>query len=105
MTVAVLDTDAFTHRYEFPPTALLLDELHRRHRAEVDAVVGVSDDELHVRSDAPLDVRDVADRAREWVSNAGITATNARDGKLEYVAGERSAVLDAVVDVIADELA
>ena len=105
VTVAVLDTDAFTHRYEFPPTALLLNELHRRHRAEVDAVVGVSDDELHVRSDAPLDVRDVADRAREWVSNAGITATNARDGKLEYVAGERSAVLDAVVDVIADELA
>ncbi|PSP54405.1 DNA-binding protein [Halobacteriales archaeon QH_7_68_42] len=105
VTVAVLDTDAFTHRYEFPPTALLLDELHRRHRAEVDAVVGVSDDELHVRSDAPLDVRDVADRAREWVPNAGITATNARDGKLEYVAGERSAVLDAVVDVIADELA
>ncbi|PSQ01964.1 DNA-binding protein [Halobacteriales archaeon QS_5_68_33] len=105
VTVAVLDTDAFTHRYEFPPTALLLDELHRRHRAEVDAVVGVSDDELHVRSDAPLDVRDVADRAREWVPDAGITATNARDGKLEYVAGERSAVLDAVVDVIADELA
>jgi RecJ-like exonuclease len=105
VTVAVLDTDAFTHRYEFPPTALLLNELHRRHRAEVDAVVGVSDDELHVRSDAPLDVRDVADRAREWVPNAGITATNARDGKLEYVAGERSAVLDAVVDVIADELA
>jgi len=104
-TIAVLDSDAFTHRYEFPPTSLLLDELHRRHRDEVEAVVGVSDDELHVRTDAPLDVRDVADRAREWVPNAGITATNARDGKIEYVAGERSAVLDAVVDVIADELA
>ncbi|MEF8852929.1 MAG: OB-fold nucleic acid binding domain-containing protein [Haloarculaceae archaeon] len=104
-TIAVLDSDAFTHRYEFPPTSLLLDELHRRHRDEVDAVVGVSDDELHVRTDAPLDVRDVADRAREWVPNAGIAATNARDGKLEYVAGERSAVLDAVVDVVADELA
>jgi RecJ-like exonuclease len=104
-TVAVLDTDAFTHRYEFPPTALLLDELHRRHRDDVSAVVGVSDDELHIRSDHAIDVRDVADRAREWVPNAGLTASSARDGKLEYIAGERSAVLDTVIDVVADEVA
>jgi RecJ-like exonuclease len=103
-TVAVLDAEAFTHRYEFPPTHLLVEELHRGHRDEVDAVVVVSDDELYVRTDAPLDVRDVADRAREWVPNAGITATNARDGKLEYVVGERESVLDAVVDVVADEV-
>jgi len=104
-TVAVLDTDAFTHRYEFPPTALLLDELHRRHRDDVSAVIGVSDDELHIRSDHAIDVRDVADRAREWVPNAGLTAKSARDGKLEYIAGERSAVLDTVIDVVADEVA
>ncbi|WP_436932387.1 OB-fold nucleic acid binding domain-containing protein [Halosimplex halobium] len=103
--IAVLDTDAFTHRYEFPPTTLLLDELHRRHRDDVAAVIGVSDDELHIRSDHPIDVRDVADRAREWVPNAGLTATSARDGKLEYIAGERSAVLDTVIDVVADEVA
>jgi len=103
-TVAVLDAEAFTHRYEFPPTHLLVEELHRGHRDEVDAVVVVSDDELYVRTDTPLDVRDVADRAREWVPNAGITATNARDGKLEYVVGERESVLDAVVDVVADEV-
>jgi RecJ-like exonuclease len=104
-TVAVLDAEAFTHRYEFPPTHLLVEELHRGHRDEVDAVIVVSDDELYVRTDAPLDVRDVADRAREWVPNAGITAISARDGKLEYVVGERAAVLDAVVDVVADEVA
>ena len=103
--VAVLDTDAFTHQYEFPPTHLLLDELHRRHRDDVAAVIGVSDDELHIRSDHPIDVRDIADRAREWVPNAGLTATSARDGKLEYIAGERSAVLDTVIDVVADEVA
>jgi len=105
VTVAVLDAEAFTHRYEFPPTHLLVEELHRGHRDEVEAVVVVSDDELYVRTDAPLDVRDVADRAREWVPNAGITAASARDGKLEYVVGERAAVLDAVVDVVADEVA
>jgi len=103
-TIAVLDTDAFTHRYEFPPTELLLDELHRRHRDEVAAVIGVSEDELHIRSDTPIDVRDVVDRAREWVPNAGLTAASARDGKLEYIAGERSAVLDTVIDVVADEV-
>ncbi|PSP64637.1 DNA-binding protein [Halobacteriales archaeon QH_8_67_27] len=103
--VAVLDTDAFTHQYEFPPTALLLDELYRRHRDDLAAVIGVSDDELHIRSDHPIDVRDIADRAREWVPNAGLTATSARDGKIEYIAGERSAVLDTVVDVVADEVA
>ena len=103
--IAVLDTDAFTHRYEFPPTELLLDELHRRHRDDVAAVVGVSDDELHIRSDTPIDVRAVADRAREWVPNAGLTAQSARDGKLEYISGERDAVLDTVVDVVADEVA
>ncbi|QPV62337.1 S1 RNA-binding domain-containing protein [Halosimplex litoreum] len=103
--IAVLDTDAFTHRYEFPPTSLLLDELHRRHRDDVSAVVGVSDDELHIRSDHAIDVRDVVDRAREWVPNAGLTAKSARDGKLEYIAGERSAVLDTVIDVVADEVA
>ena len=103
--MAVLDTDAFTHQYEFPPTHLLLAELHRRHRDDVAAVIGISDDELYIQSDHPIDVRDVADRAREWVPNAGLTATSARDGKIEYIAGERSAVLDTVIDVVADEVA
>jgi len=104
-TIAVLDTDAFTHRYEFPPTELLLDELHRRHRDEVDAVIGIAEDELHIRSDTPVDVRDVTDRAREWAPSAGLTARSARDGKLEFLVGERETVLDAVVDVVADEVA
>jgi len=103
--VAVLDTNAFTHQYEFPPTHLLLAELHRRHRDDVAAVIGVSDDELHIRSDHAIDVRDIADRAREWVPNAGLTATSVRDGTLEYIAGERSAVLDTVIDIVADEVA
>jgi len=103
-TIAVLDTDAFTHRYEFPPTELLLDELHRAHRDEVAAVIGISEDELHVRSDTPIDVRDIVDRAREWVPNAGLSAASARDGKLEFIAGERSAVLDTVIDIVADEV-
>ena len=68
------------------------------------AVIGVGEDELHIRSTTPIDVRDVADRASEIAESAGLTAKSARDGTLEYLAGERSAVLDAVVQVVADEL-
>ncbi|MFC6727009.1 DNA-binding protein, partial [Halobium palmae] len=57
---AVIDTDAFTHRYDFPPTTLLLDELHRRNREDERFVtVGLGMDELFLRSTEPLDVRSV----------------------------------------------
>ena len=34
-TVLVLDTEAYTHRYEFPPEPLLLEELYQIGRAHV----------------------------------------------------------------------
>ncbi len=100
--VAVLDTDAFAHRYEFPPTNLLLDELFRRHRDDVDAVVGQAADELFLRSTVALDVRAVAATAAEEAPNAGLHAKSTRDGCLEFLSGERNAVLDAVLDAVAD---
>ena len=100
--VAVLDTDAFAHRYEFPPTNLLLDGLFRRHRDDVDAVVGQAADELFLRSTVALDVRAVAATAAEEAPNAGLHAKSTRDGCLEFLSGERNAVLDAVLDAVAD---
>ncbi|WP_254534987.1 DHH family phosphoesterase [Halomarina litorea] len=98
---AVLDTDAFTHRFDFPPTGLLLDEIHRRNRDGAFVTLGVGTDELHVRSTFDLDVRRVADRAAEAVEDAGVAARGGRN-RIEFVAGERDAVVDAVVDAIAD---
>ena len=101
----VLDTDAFTHRFDFPSTDLLLDEVHRRERKNHDGVLvtlGVADDELHVRSTEPVDIRAIADLARESVPEAGLTARGTRDGKIEFLVGERDAVVDAVVDAIAE---
>jgi RecJ-like exonuclease len=98
---AVLDTDSFTHRFDFPPTGLLLDEVHRRNRDGAFVTLGVDTDELYVRSTFDLDVRTVAERAAEQVDNAGIAARGGRN-RIEFVAGEREAVLDAVVDAIAD---
>jgi len=102
--VAVLDTEAYTHRYEFPPKNLLVDELCRRHRDEVSLVVGLASDELFVRSETPLDVHELAETAAEWVPEAGLTARSARDGRLEFLSGERDAVLDAVRDVAAEQV-
>jgi RecJ-like exonuclease len=103
---AVLDTDSYTHRFDFPPTTLLLDELHRRNRVD-DApfvTVGVGTDELHIRSTAPVDVRSVAAAAREAVPGAGVTAFGIRDGRIEFLSGMREDVLNAVVAAVADQI-
>ncbi|MDH5019837.1 DHH family phosphoesterase [Halobacterium rubrum] len=99
-----LDVDAYTHQYDFPPVDLLLDALHRRDD-RADVLLGVDEDELRVRSDDAIDVHAVADDVASEVPDAGVTARGARDGRIEFLAGERDAVLDAVVDALADQLA
>ena len=101
--VVVIDTDAFTHRFDFPPTSLLLDELHRRNRdGERFVTVGVGMDELYLRSTAPLNVRAVADLTREAVPDAGVTAAGIREGRIEFLSGARDDVVDAVIEAVAD---
>ncbi|QCJ46627.1 DHH family phosphoesterase [Haloprofundus sp. MHR1] len=103
---AVLDTDAYTHRFDFPPTALLLDELHRREReGEKFVTVGVAMDELYLRSTADVDLRAVAEAARERAPEAGITAVGIREGRIEFLSGRREQVKEAVVEAVAEQLA
>jgi RecJ-like exonuclease len=104
VTVQVLDTEAFTHRYEFPPTDLLLDVLHRTRGSDGDAILGVGTDEAYVRTEADLDVREIVRTAREETPKAGLDARGARDGHVEFLSGERDAVRDALVDALASEL-
>ncbi|MFB6096239.1 MAG: OB-fold nucleic acid binding domain-containing protein [Haloferacaceae archaeon] len=102
---AILDADAYTHRFDFPPTTLLLDELHRRERGDGPFVtLALGMDELYLRSTADLDVRDVADVARQTVSDAGITAYGVREGRIEFLSGRRDAVEDAVIAAVAEHL-
>jgi RecJ-like exonuclease len=104
---AVLDTEAYTHRFDFPPTRLLLDELHAEERADADdplVTVGHGEDELRLRSTVPVDVRAVADRAADLAPDAAITVAGGRDGHLEFLVGEREAALDAAVEAVAAEL-
>ncbi|EMA64381.1 DHH family phosphoesterase [Halorubrum kocurii] len=100
---AVLDTDGYTHRYDFPPTPLLLDDLHRRNaNGEAYATVGIGTDELHIRTTADVSVRGVAERAAELAPNADVSTAGLREGKIEFLSGERDAVEDAVVAAVAE---
>ncbi|RAW44683.1 DNA-binding protein [Halorubrum sp. 48-1-W] len=101
---ALLDTDEYTHRFDFPPTPLLLDDLHRRHaNGSPFATVGIGTDELYVRSSAPLSVREVAARADELAPTADVSTAGLREGKIGFLSGERDAVEDAVVAAIAEQ--
>ncbi len=103
--IAVLDTEAFTHRFDFPPETLLLDELLRRLRGGVDAIVGIGEDDLHLRSEHALDVRDVATQIDEVVPDAGVEAQSSRSQQIAFLAGRRDAVLEATLEGVADYLA
>jgi|APHM01.1.fsa_nt_gi Archaea-specific RecJ-like exonuclease, contains DnaJ-type Zn finger domain len=103
--VAVLDTEQFTHQYDFPPTTLLLDELHFVEReGEAFLTVGVGTDELYLRSTGDLDVRAVAETAAEHAPEADVTARGIREGRIEFLAGRREAVQDAVLAAAVDQL-
>ena len=100
-TVAILDTAAFTHGYDFPPSTLLLDELYRQQADDVDVLVGVDEDTLYVRTDDHVDVHQVAWDVAERVPDAGVSARSAREQSIRFLAGERDDVLDATLDVVA----
>ncbi|RKD97988.1 DHH family phosphoesterase [Halopiger aswanensis] len=106
ITVAVLDTSAFTHRYNFPTTTMLLDELHRRQRDEGPFVtLGVGDDELHVRATESLNVRDLGDAIAAAAPDAGVRVVGGQDGHIEFLPGERAAVRDAALEALDETLA
>jgi RecJ-like exonuclease len=100
-TIAVLDTDAFTHRYDFPPTDLLCDELHRRTRDEAPVLLGIGEDELLVRGD--LDLAAVAEATAERAPEAAVSVGAARDDRLEFLLGERETVREAAVEAVAEQ--
>ncbi|MFB6128340.1 MAG: OB-fold nucleic acid binding domain-containing protein [Halorhabdus sp.] len=102
-TIGVLDVDQFTHTYDFPPATLLLDELYRR-SDDLTAIVGVETDELHVRSGHELDVRELVDVADEAVEGADLEPLSTRSHRIEFLAGQRAAVVDAVLDAIVDSI-
>jgi RecJ-like exonuclease len=101
--VAVIDTDAFTHRFDFPPNDLLLDELHRRNREGDFVTVGVGTDHLSVRATADLDVRDAVQRIRQAVPEGGVYTAELRVARVGFLAGMRDDVVDATVEAVVEQ--
>lgn len=101
LTIVVLDAEEFTHRFDFPPTQLLVDALHRRERATAEGrlvTLGVGEDRLFINSTEPLDVREVTDTAREALT--GLEAVGGADGYVEFLVGERDQAIEAMVDAL-----
>ena len=103
VTVGVLDTDAFTHRYDFPPADLLCDELHRRTQEDSPVLLGLGEDELLIRHTGDLDLDGLAEAVAERTPEAGVVARAARDDRLEFLLGERDAVLDATIAAVGEQ--
>ena len=107
VTVAVLDTDAFTHRFDFPPTALLLDALFRELSAEHSelVVIGIDEADLQIRSSEEIDVRELGKRVAECVPEGGVLTSGVRRARLAYLIGEREAVRESTVEVATELVA
>lgn len=101
--VLVLDTDAYTHRFEFPAKQLLLEELFRNHRDDVAALVGLDSDQAFVHTDADIDVRELVELASEHAPQAGLDARGAREGRIEFLSGERETTREALITAL-DEM-
>ncbi|WP_135807047.1 DHH family phosphoesterase [Halorussus marinus] len=110
VSFTVLDAESFTHRFDFPPAALLVEEVHRRKLGaegapgEDHVTLGVDEDDIHIRSDGRVNAREVAAAADEIAPEAGLSASGTIDGTIDFLAGEREAAEDAVVEAIADRL-
>jgi RecJ-like exonuclease len=102
-SVGVLDADSYSHQYDFPPTALLADALHRRADGRTVTIV-YSMDELFVRAPDAVDVRAAAAAAGESVPEGGVTAAGIRQNRIEFLSGARESVVDAVADAVVAQL-
>ena len=103
VSVGVLDADSYSHQYDFPPTALLADALHRRADGRTVTIV-YSMDELFVRAPDAVDVRAAAAAAAEAVPEGGVTAAGIRQNRVEFLSGARESVVDAVADAVVAQL-
>ena len=102
--LGVLDVDAYTHRYDFPPADVLLAALAER-AGDLDAVIGADADELTVWSREPVDLRAVAEAVAEAAPASGAEVQGGRDGSVVFLSGERDAVLEAALSAVAEQAA
>lgn len=102
-TLGVLDIDAYTRRFEFPPDTILLEEIARQNEP-IDAVIGLREDELTIWSDTPINMETVGEHIENEVEDAGVSTRGGRDGTVVFLVGKRQAVKDTAITVVSQAL-
>ena len=99
--ITILDAEADTHRFEFPPTHVLVDALHAaRDGSGVTAVHGF--DECWLSGIDPTAIPTIVAEVQEQVPDAGVEET--RHG-IRFLSGRRDAVRGALVESLTAQLA
>lgn len=102
--IVLLDLDAFTHRYDFPPKSLLVEVLHRSLREDVDrtdVTVGLDADRAHIRTDTDLDLDALVDALNTEAPDASVSGTISRfGGRISFLLGERDTIRTALLKSI-----
>ena len=106
--LGTLRVEEYTHKYDFPPTELLLEALLEEVGADHDgpaAVLGLDEDALFCAATDPVDVSTLAAEIRDRVPEGGVGTVGGRDGHVEFLLGEREAVGAAASEILPELLA
>jgi RecJ-like exonuclease len=101
--IATIDLDKFTHRYQFPPTELLL--LGLIEKEQVAVLIGSDTTNIYVESRGIIDLKELGKDIKSMAGkNGSINIRGISRGEISFVPGDREEVLEAVVESIVKQL-
>jgi RecJ-like exonuclease len=102
-SLGILDIDAYTRRFEFPPDEILLKEIASQNQP-IDAVIGLREDELVIWSQSTIDMESIGQKIADEVENGGVSTRGGRDGTVVFLVGKRQAVKDTAITAVSQAL-
>lgn len=101
-TVTVLDGEAHSHRFDFPPRPVLAEELLRAERdaGNGDVVVVLGADEAYLAGAGEPGLSEIAEAVGVRVPEGAVEGTRDR---ITFLSGERDAVREALLEVLAED--
>lgn len=96
-TVTLLDAEAHSHRFDFPPRDILAEELYRAERdaGHGDVIVVFDRDHCYIHGTTGQSRTELADRIGDRIPDAGVQAKRDR---LSYLAGRQDAVRQVLIE-------
>ena len=101
--IATIDLDKFTHRYQFPPTKLLL--LGLIEKEQVAVLIGNDTTNIYVESRGIIDLKALGEDIKSMTGeNGSINIGSIASGEISFVPGDREEIIEAVVESIVKQL-